>query len=224
MTMLPRNMTIRSHGSSAAKFPPSLRVPLFITLVNKLHALQAYICWYHLQHSILPDFALITLDDFTDFRVSIFLQNSELISSHSIPGFEPKSSRESVSQASFGNGEPTGPLPVNGETLDVPSHCPGDGEVSSSGPDPISIADSDLVSVPDPDPIHVPPCGLIPSDSVHQVQYEASLHIPPLESDVHLQVFLHPSAYPQQESFKDVAASLTYDPDNPFMMVPWPLL
>ena len=224
MTMLPRYVKTRSHSSSAAKLPPSLRVPLFITLVNKLHALQAYICWYYLQHSILPDFALITLGDFTDFRVSIFPQNSELISSHSIPGFELKSFREYVCQASpsFGNGEPTSSLPVHGEMLDVPSHGLSDGEVSSSGPDPILIDDSDLVPVPDPDPVHVPSCGFIPSgfipsDSVHQVQYEDSdlylhhsLHQQSLVAD------LHPSAYPKQETFKDVATSLPHDPDNPF--------
>ena len=111
---------------------------------------------------------------------------------------------------------------LDGGILDVPSQGLGDGEVSSSGPDPISIADSDLVPVPDPDPIHVPPCGLIPSDSVHQVQYEASLLIPPLERDLYslhqqsLVADLHPSAYPKQETFKDVAASLPHDPDNPF--------
>ena len=169
MTMLPGYVRTRSQLTSKAKLSSSSRVPLFGHLANKLQAFQNYTCWYHLQHGILPDFASITLDDFTVFRVSIFPQSSELISSHSIPGFEPKSSRESVSQASFGNGEPTAPLPVDGETLDVPSHCLGDGEVSSSGPDPISIADSDLVSVPDPDPVHVPPSGLIPSDSVDQV-------------------------------------------------------
>ena len=231
MTMLSRHVRTRSQLTSKAKLSSSSRVPLFGHLANKLQAFQNYTCWYHLQHGILPDFSSVTLDDFTVFRISIFPQNSELISSHSIPGFEPKSSIESVSQAShsYGNGEPTAPLPVNGETLDVPSHCLGDGEVSSSGPDPgpdpISVADSDPVLVPDPDPVHVPASGLIPSDSVHQVQYEASLLSPSLASDLNLQhtlsqqsltVFLHPTAHPQQESFKDLSASLPHDPDNPF--------
>ena len=125
---------------------------------------------------------------------------------------------------------------MHGETLGVPSSCLGDGEVSSSGPDPISVSDSDPVPVPSPDPVpdpvpvpdpdsvHVPASGLIPSDSVHQVQYEASVHSPPLTRNLHLHhsvkqslaAFLHPSAYPKQESFKDVAASLPHDPDNPF--------
>ena len=85
MTMLPRNVRTRSQLTSKAKLSSSSRVPLFGHLANKLQDFQNYTCWYHLQHGILPDFSSVTLDDFTDFRVSIFLWKSELISSHTIP-------------------------------------------------------------------------------------------------------------------------------------------
>ena len=117
---------------------------------------------------------------------------------------------------------------MNGETLDVPSHCLGDGEVSSPGPDPVPDCDPvpDLAPVdPVPVPASVSACGIIPSASVHQVQYETSVYSPRLARDLNLHhslnqqsltAALHPSDYPKQESFRDVAVSLPHDPDNPF--------